>query len=57
MSEKTGLILLMVGTGLLAILALIQLIRGDYVSVAICLLSVFFGALAFALNRRAKKKS
>jgi len=57
LGERTGWILLVSGTGSLAILALIQLIRGDYLSLGICLLGVFFGVLAFALNRRANKKS
>jgi hypothetical protein len=57
MGQRTGRILLIFGTGLLAIIAIIQLIRGDYTSAGIYLITSFFGALVFALTRRADKKS
>jgi hypothetical protein len=57
MGQRTGRILLILGTGVLAIIAIIQLIHGDYTSAGIYLIASFFGALVFALTRRANKKS
>lgn len=57
MGQSTGRILLILGTGLLAVIGIIQLIRGDYASAGIYLLAGFLGALVFALTRRANKKS
>lgn len=56
LSQKTGRILLLLGMAILAVIALIQLIRSDYLSAGICLFGLFFGVLAYVLNRRANGK-
>ena len=53
LSQKTGRILLLLGMAILAVIGLIQLIRSDYLSAGICFFSLFFGVLAYVLNRRA----
>jgi hypothetical protein len=56
MNPRTGRILTLIGTIGLAIIALIQLIRGDYVSAGAALFGALMGVLILTVIRRADSK-
>jgi len=56
MNPKTGRILTLIGTIGLAVIALIQLIRGDYVSAGVGLFGALMGTLILTLTRKADNK-
>jgi pheromone shutdown protein TraB len=52
LDQKIGRILLIIATGVLAVIAVVQLARGEYLSAGTCFFGAAVATLAYVLSRR-----